>query len=96
MPAPILSVLPMRQCATRQEASPETKATAKKSVAEIAQANPYRFFTFGEISELFGFGADLITKVVEMGAPVVARKINPTLLLEWLKSNAAAVGKIRD
>ena len=72
------------------------KAPAKKTVAEIAKENPYRFFNYGEISELFGFGADLITKIVEMGAPVVARKINPTLLMEWLKSNAAAVGKIRD
>ena len=72
------------------------KAPAKKTVAEIARENPYRFFTFTEIRELFGFGENAITLFVEMGAPVVARKINPTLLLEWLKAHAPEIGKIRD
>ena len=68
----------------------------KKTVAQQAQENPFRFFSFQEVGEMFDFGRDTMTALVNAGAPVVAKKINPALLLKWLESNADEVGKVRE
>ena len=45
---------------------------------------------------LFGFGSNTMTALVNLGAPVVARKINPDAFKAWLSANASIVGKIRE
>lgn len=59
-------------------------------------ANPYRFISFGDAARLFGFGTNAMTAFVNLGAPAVARKINPDHFKAWLAANAEKVGKIRE
>jgi hypothetical protein len=72
------------------------KPAEKPSVADQARENPYRFFSFADIAALFGFGVNTMTEIVRLGAPVVARKLNPDALKAWLTTNAEKVGKIRE
>ncbi len=67
----------------------------KQTPAEMAAANPFRYFTFEEVGEIFGFGRDTIAAFVNAGAPVVSRKINPRRLDLWLSENEDKVGKVR-
>ncbi len=67
-----------------------------KSIADEARENPYRFFPVADVAELFGFGRHAMTAIINAGAPVVARKINPDHLKAWLRDNAEKVGKITD
>ncbi|EDY16026.1 hypothetical protein CfE428DRAFT_6420 [Chthoniobacter flavus Ellin428] len=64
-------------------------------LAAEAQANPFRFFTSEEVGELFGFGENVMTTLRGMGAPVVGRKMNPGLLLQWLQQHHDRVPKVR-
>jgi hypothetical protein len=60
-------------------------------------ANPFKFFALADVAKMFGFGADTMTAIAKApGAPIVARKCNPHLLLKWLEQNADKVGKIRE
>lgn len=66
------------------------------TLAERVQANPFAFITFEETAELFGFGRDVMTALAKQpGFPIVARKTNPALMMEWLKANHAKVGQIK-
>lgn len=69
--------------------------SARKTLAEEAVLNPFRFFSLEEVGEICGFGRNTMTALVDAGAPVVGRKMNPNLLLEWLKQNHDAIGKVR-
>ncbi|XHR29626.1 MAG: hypothetical protein ACFUZC_03520 [Chthoniobacteraceae bacterium] len=66
------------------------------SLAEQAQQNPFRFFSLQEVGEICGFGRDTMTALVASGAPVVARKMNPGLLIRWLEDHSDALGKVRE
>lgn len=66
------------------------------ALAKLVRENPYRFLSFGEIARLFGFGTNTMTVLVNLGAPVAARKINPQHFLAWLEKNYDKVGKIRE
>lgn len=65
-------------------------------IADRVQANPFQFFSCEEVAELFGFGRDTMTALIAAGAPVVGRKMNPQLLLEWLRVHHSDIGKIRE
>lgn len=68
----------------------------EKHPARVAAENPYRFFSFEEIGEIFGFGRDVMTAIAaHPDAPVVFRKMNPRLLLEWLRENHGQLGKTK-
>lgn len=62
---------------------------------EEAKRNPFKFFTLAQVGELLGFGANTMTALVKAGAPIVARKCNPQLLVQWIGANADRIGKVR-
>jgi len=64
-----------------------------QALLDAAKANPFRFFTIEETGEICGFGKGTMTAIVAAGAPVVGCKLNPQILLEWIRANAAKVGK---
>lgn len=70
-------------------------APKKRDLVAEAAANPFRFFTCEEVGELFDFGRDTMTALIRAGAPIVAKKMNPGLLIEWLKTNHDKIGKVR-
>ena len=37
-----------------------------------------------------------MTALIDAGAPMVSRKINPSLLMDWMRAHPDAVGKIRE
>ena len=65
------------------------------ALVKLARENPYRFFTMEETALICGFGPNVMTSLNSMGAPIVARKCNPQLLLEWIGKNAERIGKVR-
>ena len=71
------------------------KQHRRVDLAAEARANPFRFFTSEEMGIMFDFGENVMTTLRGMGAPVVGRKMNPMLLLEWLKENHDRVPKVR-
>lgn len=73
------------------------KKVRAKTPGEIAAENPYRFFSFEEMGEIFDFGRDVMTAIAAHPSPplIVARKMNPGVLLEWLKIHGKELGKIR-
>ena len=66
------------------------------ALVKTAQANPFHYFNFGDTAKLFGFGVNTLTAIVNAGAPVVSRKINPTHLSAWLATNSGLIPKIRE
>jgi hypothetical protein len=75
-----------------------SKAAANHRRAELvreARLNPFAWFTSEEVALICGFGADVMTALRALGAPVVGRKMNPALLQRWIESNSAKIGKIR-
>ncbi len=77
------------------ETAPE-KMQEVLRLARFAQRNPYRFFSLSEVAKICGFGAAVMTKLNSLGAPVVGRRCNPQLLVEWIGRNADKIGKVRD
>ena len=78
-----------------KHATPSPKSTRREALAAEARANPFRFFTSEDTGVLFDFGDDVMTVLRSAGAPVVGRKMNPTLLIEWLKQHHDRVPKVR-
>jgi hypothetical protein len=64
-------------------------------LVRVAQENPFRFFSLAEVAKICGFGSDVLTALNSLGAPVVARRCNPRLLVEWIGRNADKIGKVR-
>jgi hypothetical protein len=64
-------------------------------LVRVARENPYRFFTLTDVAKICGFGPDILTALNSLGAPIVGRKCNPQLLLEWIGRNSDKIGKIR-
>lgn len=83
----------MRKAATKP--APETKEQRRDRLAAEVGRNPFIFLTSEDIGLLFDFGPDTITTLRSLGAPIVARKINPGLLLRWIEQNAKTIPKIR-
>jgi len=44
---------------------------------------------------MFDLGRNVMTALRTMGAPVIGRKMNPMMLMEWLKENHDRVPKVR-
>lgn len=80
---------------TPAEIRQEEKDAERARLVAAAQANPFRFFTSGEVGMMFDFGGDTMTTLRSLGAPVVARAMHPGLLLKWIEQNADRIPKIR-
>jgi hypothetical protein len=63
-------------------------------LVRLARENPYLFFTIGDVAKICGFGPRVMTVLNSLGAPVIGRKCNPRLLLEWIGQNPEKIGKI--
>ena len=85
----------MRKGSRAKRPTPGTKEVRRAQLVAEAQANPYAFFTAEETGIIFGFGADTMTTLRALGAPIVARQMHPGLLLRWIELNADKVPKIR-
>jgi len=75
--------------------NPPPVPPVEESPLTQAKDNPFRFFSLEDAAEIFGFGRNTMTALADAGAPIIARKCNPQLLLRWLEENAEKVGKIR-
>ncbi len=64
-------------------------------LAWLAKENPFRFFTLNDVARICGFGPDTMTALNALGAPIVGRKCNPKLLLDWIGRNSDRIGKVR-
>ena len=67
------------------------KAALLKSVRE----NRFACLSFPEIALLYGWGKNIPGALAVIGAPVIARRMNPELLLKWLETHGEAVSKLR-
>lgn len=59
-----------------------------------ASPNPFGYLPQGEIAELFNLGIDAVAALVALGAPTVAKKINPDHFKRWLWENREKIGKL--
>jgi hypothetical protein len=66
------------------------------ALAKLVRENPYCHLTRDEISDLFEIGRDSLVSLIERGAPVVAKGINPDHLKTWLWENRERIGKLTD
>lgn len=66
-----------------------------EKLIEEARKNPFRFFSLDETARIFGFGRNVMSALASAGAPIVGRRCNPQLLLNWIDANADKVGKVR-
>ncbi len=58
------------------------------------RSNPFQYFTQTEVRLMFGFGEDAMTALASLGAPIVAKKINPDHFKAWLWENRERIGKV--
>lgn len=68
---------------------------AKAALVKEARENPFACFAFEEIAVIYNWGKNVPGQLAGIGAPVVARKMNPQLLLKWLGEHADDVAKLR-
>ncbi len=88
-PRPEAAILPPQV----QAPAPEAKQLPP---LEEALRNPYLYFSFEEIADIFGFGRDVLTLIGKHPkAPIVAKKMNPKILHEWLRRHGHELGKVR-
>jgi hypothetical protein len=66
------------------------------ALVKLARENPFRFFTLEEVGKICGFGKDTMTALAALRAPIVARKCNPNLLIQWIGENHDRIDKIRE
>jgi hypothetical protein len=74
---------------------PDAKQARRSALVTEAAENPFRFFTTEDTGLIFDLGMNVMTALRALGAPVIARKMNPVMLMEWLKENHDRVPKIR-
>lgn len=67
----------------------------KISLVKEARENPFACFAFDEIALLYKWGKNVPGQLAAIGAPVIARRMNPHLLLKWLEEHAEDVKKLR-
>lgn len=70
---------------------------AGPSPADEAAANPFKFFPVVKVREIFDFGKDVMTAILKHREPplIIAKKMNPRMLMEWLEKHGHEIGKIR-
>lgn len=67
------------------------------SPAEEAQANPLKFFSAVETAKILGLSRNTLTFLRAAGAPTLAGKFNPLLLVNWIEQHPEETsGKIRE
>jgi hypothetical protein len=57
------------------------RRTSTAALIKSARENPFRFFTFEETAAICGWGEKVPGQLAGLGAPIVARKMNPALLM---------------
>jgi hypothetical protein len=85
----------MKKRAPKTKQAPPDMDEAAQRLADLAVRYPFRWFTQSKCGRICGFGDDVMTALVSLGAPIVGRKSNPHLLHAWLQSNLDKIGKIR-
>ena len=55
----------------------------------------FRWVSVEECGEILGLGRNTMTAIIQAGAPVVARKMNPAATQRWLLIHWRKLGKIR-
>jgi hypothetical protein len=79
--------VPSKTAATTDEAGERALLVAR------AAANPNEFFSFRECGIILGFGVSAMSVLNAAGAPVAFRKMNPTLIRQWIAENPTLVSK---
>lgn len=71
---------------------------AKKdpAVALVAawRENPFLYFSQSDVRLMFGIGEDAMKALIGLGAPVVAKKVNPDHFKAWLWEHRESIGKV--
>lgn len=69
----------------------------KRSAALVkaARENPFQFFSFEETAIICDWGKNVPGQLATLGAPVVARKMNPQILMAWISEHSDALAKLR-
>lgn len=60
---------------------------AKQSQIEQVAANPLRWLTYAEMTELTGLGSDALERCASLGAPRLSKRFNPEMLHKWIWEN---------
>lgn len=81
---------------TKKPTAQDLKDQRKRQLVADAATNPNGFFTFEETGIICGFGGNAMTALAGAGAPQAFRKMNPTLLREWIAENQERIGKLTD
>jgi hypothetical protein len=70
------------------------KSDPDVDLVELAKFNPWRLFGCGELTEILGVSADLITAVAGANdTPFIGKKARPEWVIEWLKAHPGFVAK---
>lgn len=77
-------------------ASPDALLGETGRLVHLARENPFQFFTLADAAKICGFGVNIMTALGAAGAPIIGRRCNPQLLLQWLGRNAHRMGKVRE
>ncbi len=64
------------------------------ALLQLWRDNPFHYFTQSEARAMFGFGEDAMKALAVLGAPVVAKKINPDHFKAWLWENRERIEKL--
>lgn len=67
----------------------------RSALVKEARENPFACFSFQEIAILYGWGKNVPSQLVAIGAPCIAKKLNPSLLLKWLGEHSDHIAKLR-
>lgn len=83
------------QKTARRSALIESGKPTQEALAALVRGNRYAQLSFQHIAILFGWGSNVPYLLAKQGAPVIAKKMSPELLLEWMRENAKNVSKLR-
>jgi hypothetical protein len=68
------------------------KATA--ALVKLWRENPFHLFTQTEVRQMFNLGEDAMKALAGLGAPIVAKKMNPGHFQQWLWENRDRISKL--
>ena len=57
-------------------------------------SSPYRFLSTEELAKEMGLSVTAIRALQKFGAPFIAKRSHPRLLLEWMARHPEKVGKV--
>jgi hypothetical protein len=70
------------------------KTDPSVALVELAKFNPWHLFGCGELADILGVSADLITAVAgDKETPFIGKKARPEWVIEWLKAHPGFIAK---